>query len=198
MKHKTNGIVINYIKHRESSIITRIYTSELGLQHYIVNSVRKTKPRYPLSLFQPMNIVDMVVYHKRHGGLNRISEIRCPEPFSTINYEVRKSSIILFLTEILSLSLREEESNPELFKYISDSIRVFDGMDRGFMNFHLQFLLKLTRYLGFGIENPQNLYVETIESGTQTHFEESDIIQVGKLLKDDFFTKCALDNWERI
>lgn len=197
MRFKTEGIIINYIKHRESSIITRIYTSRFGLQHYIVNSVRKPKPRYSLSLFQPLNLVDLVVYHKEHSGLNRIYEISCPEPFSTISYDVRKSTIALFITEILSYSLREEETNTDLFEFLQGSIRIFDKMQENFMNFHLQFLLKLTKYLGFGLAKAENLFIETFQTVDPGFFKKSDIRIAGELLSNSY-TKCvSLGNEDR-
>ncbi len=197
MQFKTEGIVINYFKHRETSIITRIYTSRFGLQHYIVNSVRKPKPSYSLSLFQPLTILDLVVYHKREGGLNRISEIHCPRPFDSIVFDVRKSSISLFLSEMLSLSLHEEEENPALFEFIVRSVWSFDRVNKGYLNFHLQFLLKLTRYLGFGLDQPKNLFVESLDSGGSNNFELKDIDKTRELLQSDYLTNVILSNDER-
>jgi len=197
MRFKTEGIVINYIKHRETSIITRIYTSRFGLQHYIVNGVRKPKARHSLSLFQPMTILDLVVYHKGEGGLNRIYEIQCPKPFETIAFDVKKSSISLFLTEMLSFSLHEEEENPELFVFIKDSISKFDRLKENYLNFHLHFLLKLTRYLGFGLEQPQSLLIETLDSKAPDGFVASDVERIGELLYSEDFTGVIITNDER-
>ena len=196
MRFKTGGIVINYFKHRETSIITKIYTSRFGIQSYVVNSVRKAKPRYSLSLFQPLTILDLVVYHKG-GGLNRIAEIYCPNPFESITFDVKKSSISIFLTEILSYSLREEEENPSLFEYIVNSIWSFDRMSKGYHNFHLQFLLKLTRYLGFGLASPEKLFTESMDSRESGDFKLEDTNRTSELLKSDFNTEIELSNEER-
>ena len=165
MLYKTRGIVLNFIKYRETSIVTRIYTEDFGLQSYIVNSVRGSnrKGRSKISFFQPLTLLDLVVYYKKTAGLTRISDIRCPEPFQTIPYDIRKSSIALFVTETLNKSLKEEEGNAELFAFVHQSLLVFDHMKTGYENFHLQFMLKLSRYLGFVPQSAHDFFAQVYE-----------------------------------
>ncbi|MDX5347883.1 MAG: DNA repair protein RecO [Hymenobacteraceae bacterium] len=147
---KTKGVVLNFIRFRETSIIVKIYTEELGLQTYIVNGVRKKGGSGRIALFQPFTLLDMVVYTSNRGGITRISEYKCSYPFSSIPFDIRKSSILLFLSEVVSKSVREEEENPALFRFLYNSIQLFDRLEHGVENFHLVFLLQLTHYLGFG------------------------------------------------
>src|SRR5436190_7926757 len=129
---KTRGIVLNFIKCRETSIIVRIYTEQLGLQTYIVNSVRKKGPATRIALFQPLTLLDMVVYNSGSGGISRISEYKCSYPFRSVLYDIRKSSVALFLSEIISLTVKEEEENPPLFNFLYQSIIAFDQLEAGF------------------------------------------------------------------
>lgn len=154
---KTRGIVLNYLKYRETSIIARIYTEQRGVQSYIVNGVRKAKPPGRIALFQPFTLLDMVAYVSPRGGLTRLSEYRCLRPFRTIPYDMRKSSVVLFLSEVVSRTLREEEENPALFEFLFDAIQTFDDQQEGFENFSLVFLLNLSHYLGFGPESGQQI-----------------------------------------
>jgi DNA repair protein RecO (recombination protein O) len=147
---KTRGIVLNYIKYRESSIIARVYTEQLGLQSYIINSVRKQGKGSRIALFQPFTLLDMVVYTSHKGGLTRISEYKCAYPFSSIPFDIRKSSILFFLSEVVSRTVKEEEENQSLFHFLYQAIVAFDEIDQGFENFHLVFLLQLSHHLGFG------------------------------------------------
>jgi DNA repair protein RecO (recombination protein O) len=147
---KTRGIVLNYIKFRETSIIARVYTEQLGLQSYIVNSIRKKGPATRIALFQPLTLLDMVVYTSPSGGITRISEYKCGHPFQSIFSDIRKSSVALFLSEIISASVKEEEENEPLFNFLYQSIVAFDRQEENFENFHLVFLLQLAHYLGFG------------------------------------------------
>ena len=165
MLYKTRGIVLNFIKYRETSIVTRIYTEDFGLQSYIVNSVRGSnrKGKSKISFFQPLTLLDLVVYYKKTAGLTRISDIHCASPYQHIPYNVIKSSIALFITEVLNKSLKEEEGNAELFAFIQQSLLVFDQMEVGFENFHLQFMLKLSRYLGFIPQSARDFFAQVYE-----------------------------------
>lgn len=157
MLYKTRGIVINYIRYRETSVIVKIYTEEFGIQTYIENGVRSAKSKNKIALFQPLTLLDLVIYHKDGKGIQRISEIKCNAPFQTIPFDIYKSSIALFITEILSKSLHEETGNTNLFHFINNSILWLDGTTEHFENFHLQFLLQFGTYLGFSPENAHEI-----------------------------------------
>ncbi|SFQ56279.1 DNA repair protein RecO [Hymenobacter arizonensis] len=163
---KTRGIVLSFLKYRETSIIARVYTERLGVQSYVVNGVRKAKPPGRIALFQPFTLLDLVAYVARgSGGLTRLSEFRCSEPFSTLPYEVQKSSVVLFLSEVVGRAVREEEQNEPLFQFLHDSILAFDQQTKGSENFALVFLLELATYLGFGISTGSELTDQVIMAG---------------------------------
>ena len=163
---KTRGIVLSYLKYRETSIIARVYTERLGVQSYVVNGVRKAKPPGRIALFQPFTLLELVAYVARgSGGLTRLSEFRCAEPFTTLPYEVQKSSVVLFLSEVVSRAVREEEQNEPLFQFFHDSILAFDRQVTGSENFALVFLLELASYLGFGISSGGELTDQVIMAG---------------------------------
>ncbi len=148
MLHKTQGIVIKYIKYRDTSIIVNIFTEVFGLQTYIVNGVRSQKGK--IALYQPLTLLDMVVYHRDQSNIHRISEIKCSEPFRSISTNIKKSCIALFLTEIIHKTIKEQQDIKDLFTFLHQSILILDYLPSNYENFHLQFLLKLTQYLGFG------------------------------------------------
>ncbi len=162
MLYKTKGIALSYIRFKESSIIAKIYTESFGIQSYIVNGVRNAKSKgNKIALFQPLTLLDLVVYHKgKNDAVHRISEIKCTTPFHSIPFEMSKSAIALFLTEILSKTLKEEEKNEELFQFLENSISDLDHLVSNFENFHLQFLGHYAAFLGFGIESVSDLESE--------------------------------------
>ncbi|MCG8307331.1 MAG: DNA repair protein RecO [Cytophagales bacterium] len=160
MLYKTSGIALSYIKYRETSIIARIFTETFGIQSYIVNSVRTKHAKTKIALFQPLTMLDLIVYHNKRKELNRISEVKCVYNFQTIPFDIRKSSIALFLTELLNYTLRAEEDNDVLFHFINESIITLDCLPFDFENFHLQFLLRLSRYLGIVPASGQSMLKE--------------------------------------
>ena len=72
MLHKTKGIVFRYVPYGETSIIVNIFTELFGLQGYIVNSVRAKSGKNKIAVYQPLTLLDMVVYHKENAGILRI------------------------------------------------------------------------------------------------------------------------------
>lgn len=174
MLHKTRGIVLNYIRYRETSIIVKIYTEDFGIQSYIVNGIRSAKSKTNrIALFQPLTLLDLVVYHKnKEQTIHRLAEVKCSLPFRSLPFDFVKSSIALFETEMLVKTLREEEANPPLFHFLMEGIIFLEEANEHFENFHLQFLAKFAFYLGFGAETvhemeqqlKENLYPHTLDA----------------------------------
>lgn len=161
MLHKTRGIVLGYVKYGETSLIVQIYTEEFGIQSYIENGVRKAKAKHKMAIFQPLSLLDLVVYKKNNSSINRISEIKVNPPYKSIPYEITKSSIGIFLAEILNHILRaEEDETPAMFQFLHESLVYFDGKNTDYNNFHLQFLLDLSTYLGFRPDGADDMIIE--------------------------------------
>ncbi len=147
MQTKSPGIVLNYMKYRETSILVTIYTRSAGIKSFIENGVRSSKGKHKIALFQPLNLLDLEMFLKKKG-LCRISEAKCYYPFKEIPYTIFKSSIALFLTEVLCKVLKEEEENIPLFAYLEHQIKTLDEAKQGIENFHIYFLWDLMLYLG--------------------------------------------------
>lgn len=151
---KTDGIAINYIKYKDTSIIARVYTSEYGFQSFVVNGVRSAKSRNKPAFFEPLTILELVLYWNKKGDLHRLSEFRLKHNTPTIRSNINKSTVAIFLSEVLYKLLRSDQTEHEkLFSFLESSILIFDQAEKDFENFHLQFLLKLSNFLGFGIQN---------------------------------------------
>jgi DNA repair protein RecO (recombination protein O) len=200
MLYKTRGIALNYIRYRESSIIAKIYTEAFGIQSYIVNGVRSSKSKMNrIALFQPLTLLDMVVYHKsKEATIHRISEIKCYSPFQSLPYDVFKSSLALFVTEILGKTLKEEEPNEPLFQFIEDSVLYLDEAENGFENFHIQFLLQYASYLGFGVETIADLEGELKENHFPQIADARELNATEYLLQNPYGIEVALDRTRRV
>jgi DNA repair protein RecO (recombination protein O) len=155
MLYKTRGVVINYVKYGETSIIVKIFTELFGIQSYIVNGARSKKGN-KIAFYQPLTLLELVVYHKQNAQIFRIAEIRCSDPFTSIPGNHKKSCIAIFITEILNKTLKGE-TEPDLFNFIHQSILILENLEDNFENFHLQFLLKLSKYIGFAPETEKQI-----------------------------------------
>jgi DNA repair protein RecO (recombination protein O) len=149
MLHQTKGIVLNRVQYGETSLIVHIYTEKFGRQSYMIKGGRSKKSKSKSNLFRPFFLLDMEVYHREGKNIQTLKEARLAETLNNLLFDVHKSTIALFLTEVLSKVLREEENNKELFVFLYNSIRYLDLTDDSVELFHLYFLTKLTRFLGF-------------------------------------------------
>jgi len=152
MLHKTRGIVFRLTKYGETSIIVSIFTEAFGLQSYIVNGVRSKASKNKIALYQPLTLLDLVVYHREHGDIMRIKEIRCAHPYHSLPMDVRKTSMAMFINEIVNKTVKDQSHAHELCDFMFYSLMSLDEQTAGVENFHLIFLLKLARFLGFGAQ----------------------------------------------
>ncbi len=160
MLRKTRGIVINYIKYRETSIIVRIFTRDLGLKTYLVNGVRSQKSKTKMAHFQPLTLLELVVYDKENANLNRISEAKLARAFQRIPFDFYRSGISMFMGEILGKVVVDNYQNEVLFDYLFRLILTLDSPEFQPGLFILLFLIRTSRYLGFEPDDAREFYLQ--------------------------------------
>lgn len=149
MIHKTKGIVLSQVKYGDTSFIVHAYTEKFGRQTYMVKGGRSKKSTKKSNLFRPFFLLEMEVYHRDGKNIQSLKEVRLCENLNNLVFDVYKSAMVLFLTEVCTKVLREEEANKELFVFLYNSIRYLDLTEESIARFHLYFLSKLSRFLGF-------------------------------------------------
>lgn len=150
---KTKAIVISSIKYQEKSLIVKCFTLSDGLKSYFVrDAFSSRKSNQKIAYFQPFSILEIEAVHKNKGTLENFKEIKLAIPFQTIHNTVTKSTIVLFLSEMMHYSIHEEEENEALFTFLETALLWLDAHD-DMANFHLIFLLEATKYLGFYPDN---------------------------------------------
>lgn len=190
MLHKTRGIVFRFVKYGETSIIVSVFTELFGLQSYIVNGIRSKSGKNRIALYQPLTLLDLVVYHREHANINRIKEVKCLYPYQSIPTNFNKSTIAMFIAEILNKTVKEESHAQELCEFLIRSLISLDQMDGKTGNFHLVFLLKLTRFLGFGAH-----HVNDVMGTRMTSSENEQLLT--QLLSSQYFDQIAMQNRQR-
>jgi DNA repair protein RecO (recombination protein O) len=166
MLTKNNSIVLSKLKYRDYDLIVKCYTQERGVVSYILRGVLRSKKGQSKTVyFQELSQLQIEENYKPTQSLHAIKEVKFNYIYKSLHTNIYKSAIVLFLSEILSNVLKEEEKNEDLFHYIETALKYLDNEDQ-FSNFHLLFLLKLTRYLGFQPENLKTDYPYfNLESG---------------------------------
>ena len=165
MQVKTKAIVISSLKFQEKSLIVKCFTLSDGLKSYFVRdafSARKSNQK--IAYFQPLTILEIEAVHKNKGTLENFKEIKIATPFHSIHSNVVKSTMVMFLSEILHHSIHEEEKNEPLFTFLEAALHWLDN-HKEISNFHLIFLLETTKYLGFylDVSNVDQKYFEMSE-----------------------------------
>lgn len=145
----TPAIVLSKTNYGDTSLIIRCYTFSSGIKSYIIKGAKsKNKGKKQLGLYQPLSQIEITARHRNKGGLEQIQSAKVHIPYQSIPYEMHKLSVAFFLSEILEKALREEEANPNLYNFLQSSLSWFDTHDK-VGNFHISFLLQLTKHLGF-------------------------------------------------
>jgi len=99
--------------------------------------------------FQPLTFLEIEVDVRPNVQLQKLSDVRLAMPFFSIPFHPHKLAISLFMAEFLYYALRSEQRNELLYDYLESSILWLDGQEGRFANFHLVFLMRLSRFLGF-------------------------------------------------
>lgn len=148
MLQRTLGIVLHTLKYKDTSLIVHIYTEAVGRASFMVAVPRSRKSPVKPVLFQPLALVELEADFRPKADIHRVKEAKPFHTFSSLPYDPYKSAIALFLSEFLYRALREEGENRPLFAYLHHSIVWLDECREGFANFHLVFLMRLSRFLG--------------------------------------------------
>ncbi len=191
---KTKAIVFSALKYGEADLIVKCFTEKSGLKSYLLRGILKSKKgKLKTSLFQPLTQLELEASHKDKGTLEYIREAKLFVPYDSLHTNVLKSTVVMFLTEVLRNSVKEEEANVALYHFLEDSLNWFDKNDK-IANFHLLFLVKLTRFLGFypdysnksaPVFNLIDGTFQTVETNNECIYDESVVI-LQQLLGIDF------------
>jgi len=149
MLYKTRGIVLTNLPYNDMYAITLIYTEEFGRVSYLTAQSKNRKSKVPRALFHPLAILDLEVEHQNLRNIQRIKEIKIHIPLISLLTDPVKSALGIFMAELISKVVREEQSNRSLFDFLLQSIQVLELTNVSPANFHLIFMIRLSRLLGF-------------------------------------------------
>ena len=164
----------------------KIFTRELGLKSYLVNGVRTHGNKSRIALYQPLTLLDLVVYDKDNGGLQRISEAQLHRAHQLIPFDFTRTGLALFITEVISKSIYENYQNETLFDFLQECILHLDSKEVHLGQFPLVFLIEKARFLGFA---PEEALGFLAESRSQP-FSVSELTQA-----EDYLTSLMTDSF---
>lgn len=194
MQETTKAIVLSSIKYGDTSLIVKAFTASSGIKTYLLKGVLASKRgKLKVAYFQPLMQLEIIANHRNKGSMESIKEARVSFPYQSMHRDISKNALTLFLAEMLGNSIYEEEQNTALFNFIEAAMQWLDTHDN-IANFHLFFLLELTKYLGFypESENSHLPYFDLLEGeftnqpGLNPHLSESKLLHFKAFLGINF------------
>ncbi|MCR5242659.1 MAG: DNA repair protein RecO [Prevotella sp.] len=147
---KTEAIVLHSLKYGESRMIVDLFTRQQGRLSCIVSIPKTSKAKIKKQLFQPLTLIDVESDIRPRVQLQKLRDARLLHTPLTLHLSPAKMAISLFLAEFLYHALRgEQQPDEQLFDYMKHSFLWLDAAHDGYANFHLSFLMHLSRFLGF-------------------------------------------------
>ena len=146
---KTEAIVLHSFKLGESKLVVDMFTRETGRLSFVVSVPKTQKGRLKKQYFQPMTLLEVEVDYRQRVQLQKMRDARLLSPYASIPFSPEKLALSLFIAEFLYHALHSEQQNEPLFVYVCDSMQWLDMASAGYANFHLTFLMRLSRFLGF-------------------------------------------------
>ena len=147
MLQQSEGIVFRVFPFRDNSLILKLFTREFGMRSFVVRGSKRQKGNN-LSKLQPLNLLRLSWTEREGVDLNFAKSIDIAQPYKSIPGNVEKACIVLFLSEILYKTVREEFENNELYAFLRNALLYLDYAE-SYSNFHIVFLLKLTQFYGY-------------------------------------------------
>lgn len=158
MNEKTLGFVLQTIRYGDTSLIVKVYTLDSGLQTFMVKGVRGKSSHNRAAFFQPMTFLRFVQNNKlRPSNMSFMSDVEVAYAYQSIPIVMHKSAILMYVAELLSHTLTQQERNEPLYHFVHQSMIWLDLVEEGYANFPLYFTLEMSRFLGF---YPQANYQE--------------------------------------
>lgn len=148
MLHKTEGIVLSTSRYSDRYSIVKIFTREFGTASYLLPVSHSKKAKIKGSLFFPLSVLNLEVEHMPLREIHRLKDAERQFPLYDICYNMIKVSIAFFLSEFLLRVLRESDNNGFTFDFVKNSVETLEAADKGVANFHIAFIIGLTRFTG--------------------------------------------------
>ena len=196
----TKAIVFSAIKYAEADLIVSCFTEEAGLKTYMLRGILKSKKgKLKASYFQPLTQLEVIADHKNRGNLEYLREAKIFYPYKSLHTNIVKSSLVMFLSEMLKNCIREEEKNVELYRFLENSLISLDEKEQ-VANFHIYFLLELSNYLGFypDASNSDLAFFNVLEGNFQA--DDTDDYCLEGVYIEEFkrFFNISIDTLEQI
>lgn len=144
----SRAIVLRTLRYSDEALIAHLLTEERGCVPMIVRISRSRRAAVHHTLFRPLAVLGVEWNDRPKAALQRPKTVQTALVLRSLPYEAGKAAIALFIADFLEHAVRTEPDSRAVFEFIVRSVEWLDTCHSGYANFHLVFLLRLTRFLG--------------------------------------------------
>ncbi|WP_168354548.1 DNA repair protein RecO [Palleniella muris] len=155
---KTNAIVLHTLKYGDRKLIVDFYTEELGRVTSVVKIPQTRRSRLPKQLFMPLTLLAMEIDFRPRQQMQKITDAQLLAPWQSLCFEPAKTTVGIFLAEVLTYATRTGQPDHSLYGFVATSLQWLDLATEGTANFHIAFLVMLTKYLGWDMLHSENAW----------------------------------------
>ena len=149
---KSRAIVLHLTRQGDSGAVVHVVDSEAGRQGLFVRGLGKGRG-VSVATFHNLAILDTVTYATPRSSLLYLREYASAVPLNGIRSDLAKSTVALFISEVLYRTLRSDDGDPDLFRWLVESIVRFDAAEGSVANFHLWWMVGYCARCGFRPED---------------------------------------------
>lgn len=149
MLTKTRAIVLRCIKYGDQKIIVDLYTEAYGCITSSIKISTTAKGKMKKQLFQPLTALSIDLDYRQNQQMQNIKDVQLATPWLQLNVDPVRMTIGMFIAEVLYHVTRQEQQDLPLFDFLYTSLKWLDCTEGAIANFHIAFLVMLTRFLGF-------------------------------------------------
>ena len=202
MDDTIQGIVLQSIRYGDTSLIVKVFTRSLGLRSYMVKGAFNRNSKSRAALFQNLHLINYVEAGKPNkSSLGYMKDVQLTTVYQSIPFVMNKSAILMYISELLSKTITEQEQNEPPYDFIERSMLWLDLVHQDYANLPLFFTLELTRHLGFYPKaNHESGYCFDMMEGSFSHdyplhpyyFDAEDAQLLSQLLNAGIDETCRI------
>lgn len=167
MLEKTRGVVLGSIPYNDHTYFIQIYTEKFGKVSFKTTFGKAHKAKAQRKMFAPTTILEMEIEKHENSEFCKIKEASIIlSPLSSYDISPIKYSQCLYISELISKTIKEVEQNKPLWEYLSNALLILSFEEYCNKNFHLLFTAKLFSFIGIGINT------ETYSKGMRFDFND--------------------------
>lgn len=149
MDNKTHCIVLRTVKYGDNKLIVDFLTRDEGRLSAVWKISKSKNAKVHRQFFQPLTILEADFTRTPRQQMATLTDARLAETYSSLPFDSTKLSLVFFIAEFLLHTTRDQHGDAMLYDFVEQSLLWLDTTSRGIANFHLMFMMRMSRFLGF-------------------------------------------------